>query len=343
MKRIIVIVFAILPLFLYAGVIMKHSGERLEDVVIKSVTETEIVYELDGTESTLPKSDVSAILYDDGRYEEIKVQKPTLTQSENEQVVIKYLSDDTQTKQLAEEKRAQEAAARTAAIEQARLEAEQARLQKEQAVLEKQREEAEAKRLAQEQKRKEAEEKKLAQEAAKAAAMEKARLEKEQEQLEKERAEQEYKERSKYFVTKVSDFEYICNGTSMNKKAYQNFLRNNCPQAYAMYRRGTREVAAGWSLFAVGIAMNVGWAILAAPEAFPFGMSRDDMEVLGIVLGSLGAGIAVGVGIPTLGAGYAHRNKSCKIYNESCAGPQESAVTLNFRFTGNGLGLALNF
>ena len=81
MKRIIVIVFAILPLFLYAGVIMKHSGERLEDVVIKSVTETKIVYELDGTESTLPKSDVSAILYDDGRYEEIQSQTATNMES----------------------------------------------------------------------------------------------------------------------------------------------------------------------------------------------------------------------------------------------------------------------
>ncbi len=78
MKRIIIILFAFLPMLAQAGVIMKRSGERLEDVTIKSVTDSEVVYELSGQEMTLLKSDVSAILYDDGRYEEIK-QTPLKT------------------------------------------------------------------------------------------------------------------------------------------------------------------------------------------------------------------------------------------------------------------------
>lgn len=57
---------------------MKRSGERLEDVSIKSVTDTEIIYvDQNGTETTIPKSEVSAILYDNGRYEEIKSQAVT--------------------------------------------------------------------------------------------------------------------------------------------------------------------------------------------------------------------------------------------------------------------------
>ena len=60
-------------MLMQAGVIMKRSGERLEDVTIKSVTDSEIVYELNGQEIIVAKTDVSAILYDDGRYEEINV------------------------------------------------------------------------------------------------------------------------------------------------------------------------------------------------------------------------------------------------------------------------------
>lgn len=70
MKKLLIF-FALLPTFLYAGVIVKQSGERLEDVTIKSITESEIIYIINRNETTLPKSEASAILYDDGRYEEI--------------------------------------------------------------------------------------------------------------------------------------------------------------------------------------------------------------------------------------------------------------------------------
>ena len=80
MKKILIF-FAILPTFLYAGVIVKQSGERLENVTIKSVTDSEIIYIINGDEATLPKSETSAILYDDGRYEEISYQTPSYNQT----------------------------------------------------------------------------------------------------------------------------------------------------------------------------------------------------------------------------------------------------------------------
>jgi hypothetical protein len=80
MKKVLIF-FAFLPTFLYAGVIVKQSGERLEDVTIKSVTESKIVYVINGEDATLPKSDASAILYDDGRYEEISYQTPSYNQT----------------------------------------------------------------------------------------------------------------------------------------------------------------------------------------------------------------------------------------------------------------------
>ena len=83
MKRTIIILFALLPMVLYAGVIMKKSGERLEDVSIKSISDIEIVYiSPSGENMTMPISEASAILYDDGRYEEIKPNASSQNASE---------------------------------------------------------------------------------------------------------------------------------------------------------------------------------------------------------------------------------------------------------------------
>ena len=63
-------------MLLNAGVILKRTGDKIEDVSIKSVTETEIIYiSTNGEEISILKSDVSAVLYDDGRYEEFKVSQ----------------------------------------------------------------------------------------------------------------------------------------------------------------------------------------------------------------------------------------------------------------------------
>lgn len=80
MKRSLFVLLFVLPTFLYAGVILKKSGERLEDISIQSVTDTEIIYKTsNGSEISVSKNDVSAILYDDGRYEEIKSYTPQTT------------------------------------------------------------------------------------------------------------------------------------------------------------------------------------------------------------------------------------------------------------------------
>ena len=134
MKRIIIILLALLPMLAQAGVIMKRSGERLEDVTIKSVTDSEIVYELNGVETTLPKSEVSAILYDNGRYEEIKFPK-----AEAVEPVAAFVYDEQEEKRVAqeqkkleaEEKHQQQAAEKAAALEKARAEKEQARMEEE--------------------------------------------------------------------------------------------------------------------------------------------------------------------------------------------------------------------
>lgn len=73
MKRLITIVLLLTPALLNAGVIMKKSGERIEDVSIKSVSGGEIIYiDSENVEISIPKSDVEGVLYDNGKYEEIR-------------------------------------------------------------------------------------------------------------------------------------------------------------------------------------------------------------------------------------------------------------------------------
>ena len=75
MKRLILIVFVLFPILIQAGIIVKKSGEQIDNVTIKSVTDAEVEYKIsNGKSKTIPRSEVSAILYDDGRYEELRPQ-----------------------------------------------------------------------------------------------------------------------------------------------------------------------------------------------------------------------------------------------------------------------------
>lgn len=84
MKKLIVLALVLLPMLLNAGVIVKKSGEQIDDVSIKSVNDSIVNYtSSSGKKHSIAKSELSAILYDDGRYEEIKqqikvVEEPTL-------------------------------------------------------------------------------------------------------------------------------------------------------------------------------------------------------------------------------------------------------------------------
>lgn len=87
MKRTIIVLFALLPMFLNAGVILKKSGDRIENVSIKLVTDNEVIYTAEtGNEMSILKNEVQAVLYDDGRYEEIR-QNEVPASRNNEDVV----------------------------------------------------------------------------------------------------------------------------------------------------------------------------------------------------------------------------------------------------------------
>lgn len=344
MKRLIIIACVLLPALLNAGVILKKSGQRLEDVSIKLVSDTEIIYTtLEGTETSIPKTEVSAVLYDDGRYEEIRQTTTQNTYDSDENAFAVRRKDELTREQQDSIWRAQ-AEAYALARQQKKQEADSVRRAKHEAyaatyeLIKQQidsvnRAKEEAKRLA-------AERKQFVADSIKQAKLEAERLAAERKQFVADsikQAKQAEADRIKamepYFITRISNKEYILNGTQMNKKAYQQFLMKNCAEAYSLYAKGTREVKAGWALFSLGLITSAPWYFLNE-----YADVSDGWCYIG---GALCASMIL-VSIPVMGAGYGHRKKSVNVYNQKCASP-DNLLSLNFGATRNGLGLTLNW
>ena len=327
MKKSLLILFALLPTFLYAGVIMKQSGERLEDVTIKSVTNTEIVYVLNGTETTLPKSEVSAILYDDGRYEEFKTA--TYVSTEEPAVFNDY--------DIKAVRYMQEAKMR----------------------------EAEARKLAQEQKKREAAEKKQAQEAAKLEALEKARFEAEEARLAKEREYQDgliHKISSDqyYFIDNYYSKKNIQSLIITQCPDAQQYYNN----AKKWVVGGWSGAGASCGLVIIGgILSGIGdanyWEKYWIPEYWvdwgggygywEGGYYRErvnesavTLHLAGIIMMSSGAACFI-TSLTIACIGHTRQDKIYEVYNSSCAQKKEPILSFNFGATRDGIGLTMHF
>jgi len=176
-------------------------------------------------------------------------------------------------------------------------------------------------------------------------------------------------------ITKISNKEYVFQGNSLDKKAYEEFIQNNCPEAWKKYHQGKQTIIAGWTFFISGIALTSMWGLLGVqqynsywvPEQghyeevynswtgnyeWTYVVDREgemmwkyeipvEAEISAIVLGSLGAAFTF-FSIPMLAVGYHVKNNAYKVYNNKCA-QSGSQVSLNFQANQNGLGVALRF
>jgi hypothetical protein len=61
---------------------------------------------------------------------------------------------------------------------------------------------------------------------------------------------------SKYYVSALSGHYYSYRGKTLDEKAYMNFLRNNCPEAFAQYNKGRVMTISGWVAFGAGLVMT---------------------------------------------------------------------------------------
>ena len=140
-----------------------------------------------------------------------------------------------------------------------------------------------------------------------------------------------------YYLIKVDRNEYKYGNTILDKKAYEQFLKNNCPEAWRKYRKGQKEVIAGWSVFGAGLAMTtIGGAIMGA-----FKDNKNQSYDFGVLALAISPAV-IAAGIITFSCGYSAKSNAYKTYNTNCANKQVP-MSLSIQSSQNGLGLALNF
>ena len=140
------------------------------------------------------------------------------------------------------------------------------------------------------------------------------------------------------------------NGVKLTPREYEQYLRENCWQAYEKYERGTRLVKTGWALLCLGSTFVITGAVFCAR----YNRLSDDyywnnytcmtydssLDIVGALFIITGVHLQI-ASVPLLSVGYSKRAKSSRVYNERCA--DTSAADLRLKINDNGLGLALNF
>lgn len=144
----------------------------------------------------------------------------------------------------------------------------------------------------------------------------------------------------KYSIQRIGPNEYMYTGKYLDKKAYLQFLRDNCPQAYKQYRDGKKWAISGWCLMGAGLVLTgagIGMLVAAGNSAYsPIDEAGEALVITGPTLTGLAVLIPIAVG-------YDKINRSHKTYNKKCASSSAVPLALGITAGKNGLGLALQF
>jgi hypothetical protein len=126
---------------------------------------------------------------------------------------------------------------------------------------------------------------------------------------------------------------YYYDNHRMNKSAYRSFLRNRCPAAYEQFSKGYNISKGGWILFGIGLGLDLGCTIASLANA----KGTDGLIAVGVIGGALEI-----ASIPTLAVGYSKMHKSVNTYNDQCR--QKTSTTYwSLQVDNLGLGLAYHF
>lgn len=68
MKRLLFVVYMLLPFAAYADIIVTRSNGNIEDVKVVSMSPESVLYTQDGQAKSIQSADVEGVLYNDGRY-----------------------------------------------------------------------------------------------------------------------------------------------------------------------------------------------------------------------------------------------------------------------------------
>lgn len=169
----------------------------------------------------------------------------------------------------------------------------------------------------------------------------------EKEEMIQEKAEELLKLQATYGTFEKEDgFYYLrheSSMTKMDKKAYLNFIEQNCPEAYKSYQKGNTLFTAGCGMLGAGAGLLlVGTPLYLVGFNKYLSASNDAgaLLVTGAIFTTLGSLSAAG-SIPLMVVGGIKRNNSHEVYNEHCK--QADEITFSINASSNGVGLALNF
>lgn len=135
-------------------------------------------------------------------------------------------------------------------------------------------------------------------------------------------------------LSREGELYYSSNGKIYDENELKLYLKQNCAEAYNVWRKGENTRTAGWLLFSIGLGMDLGVSI--------------SYLALGGYVGSAGTAFAVVGGlcelacIPTLIVGYQKKNKAIECYNHNCS-QKNKYLSLNVGASNNQIGLVLHF
>ena len=127
---------------------------------------------------------------------------------------------------------------------------------------------------------------------------------------------------------------YYYNGKTYIGSSYQDFLLNNCTQAYIQYKTGKRSVVLGSVIGGISAGVLVGGSALAASKKGRAGA---------VILCAFGA-VGTGVGLITIGIGISKQRTAYKVFNEECHNKHESLKKdIQLQMCYNGIGISVSF
>lgn len=146
-------------------------------------------------------------------------------------------------------------------------------------------------------------------------------------------------------------------GETMNEAQFLAKMKAECNAAYQRYQAGVKQKKTGIVLAVVGgatLLIGGGFMIGGAAtsdERYYYDYAGRLYRVIvpnwamytGYGMMIAGTIVTLGASIPCILLGQKKKNNAHIIYNRECASPQEAAVTMNIGFTGNGIGVAVNF
>lgn len=115
-----------------------------------------------------------------------------------------------------------------------------------------------------------------------------------------------------------------------------------CEEAWNDYRKANALWITGWCLFSVGVASGVMEGLVFPMTAFNSGPNVETRTSTKVVMGLMGVSSGMIVAsVPCLIVGQINRKAALKTYREQCT--SESSLTFDFRPSGGGIGIAMNF